>query len=420
MSITDTLPDDARAKRNVAVLVAAQAILGAQMPMIFVVGGLAGGMLTSNPCLATLPISMIVFGSMTTAPWLSPFMQKHGRQLGFMIGALGGAIGAAVSAYGLYTGSFLILLIGSFLTGIYMSAQGFYRFAATDTASETFRPKAISYVMAGGLLSAIFGPQLNKIVSDGSALPFIGGSMPPIPFIGTYITVIALNLIGMALFVMLDLPKGGPETNATDSVPARSRLEMLKDPTVLVAIICAMVSYSLMNLVMTSTPLAVMGCGYTEGNANDIVSAHVIAMFAPSFFTGHLIARFGVTRIMGAGLVILGCAGLVALNGVTLTNFFGALILLGIGWNFGFIGATTLLASAHAPNERGRAQGMNDTIVFGCVTLASLASGGLMNCSGGTPVEGWNAVNYAMVPFLVLAGAALVWLAARSRTQSMA
>ncbi len=418
--MTDTLPDDARAKRNVAVLVAAQAILGAQMPMIFVVGGLAGGMLTSNPCLATLPISMIVFGSMTTAPWLSPFMQKHGRQLGFMIGALGGAIGAAVSAYGLYTGSFMILLIGSFLTGIYMSAQGFYRFAATDTASETFRPKAISYVMAGGLLSAIFGPQLNKIVSDGSALPFIGGAMPPIPFIGTYITVIALNLIGMALFVMLDLPKGGTDTNAPDSVPARSRLEMLKDPTVLVAIICAMVSYSLMNLVMTSTPLAVMGCGFTEGNANDIVSAHVIAMFAPSFFTGHLIARFGVTRIMGAGLVILGCAGLVALNGVTLTNFFGALILLGIGWNFGFIGATTLLASAHATNERGRAQGMNDTIVFGCVTLASLASGGLMNCSGGTPVEGWNAVNYAMVPFLVLAGAALVWLAARSRTQSIA
>ena len=403
--MTDMI-DDRRAKRNVAVLVAAQAILGAQMPMIFVIGGLAGGMLATNICLATLPISFIVFGSMITAPWLSPLMQRHGRRFGFVIGATAGAVGALVAAYGLYVGSFGILLAGSLITGIYMSAQGFYRFAATDTASEAFRPKAISYVMAGGLISAIIGPQLNKLVQDAFVVPFLG----------TYLAVAALNIFGMMLFFWLDLPKGSKDTPIAANAPkARTRMELLRDPRVVVAIICAMVTYSLMNLVMTSTPLAVVGCGFTKNNANDIVSAHVLAMFAPSFFTGHLITRFGVEKIIAAGLVILMGAGIVALSGVALGNFYVTLILLGLGWNFGFIGATTMLASAHAPHERGVVQGMNDMIVFGMVTVASLASGGLMNCSGGTAVEGWTAVNLAMVPFLVLAGGALIWLTTRPK-----
>jgi MFS family permease len=403
--MTDMI-DDRRAKRNVAVLVAAQAILGAQMPMIFVIGGLAGGMLATNVCLATLPISFIVFGSMITAPWLSTLMQRHGRRFGFIIGATAGAVGALVAAYGLYVGSFGILLAGSLITGIYMSAQGFYRFAATDTASEAFSPKAISYVMAGGLISAIIGPQLNKLVQDAFVVPFLG----------TYLAVAALNIFGMMLFFWLDLPKGSKETPfATNAPKARNRLELLRDPRVVVAIICATVTYSLMNLVMTSTPLAVVGCGFTKNNANDIVSAHVLAMFAPSFFTGHLITRFGVEKIIAAGLVILMGAGIVALSGVALGNFYVTLILLGLGWNFGFIGATTMLASAHAPHERGVVQGMNDMIVFGMVTVASLASGGLMNCSGGTAVEGWTAVNLAMVPFLVLAGGALIWLTTRPK-----
>ncbi|WP_106744402.1 MFS transporter [Yoonia maritima] len=398
--------DDTRAKRNVAVLVMAQAILGAQMPMIFVIGGLAGGMLSSNPCLATLPISFIVFGSMTTAPWLSPLMQRNGRRFGFFIGAFAGAVGALVSAYGLYIASFPILLSGSYLTGIYMSAQGFFRFAATDTASDAFRPKAISYVMAGGLLSAIIGPQLNKVVQDAYAVPFLG----------SYLAVAGLNLGGMLLFFFLDLPKGTNGTpKAIDTPVGRGRLALLREPRVMVAIICGMVSYALMNLVMTSTPLAVVGCGFDKNNANDIVSAHVLAMFVPSFFTGHLIARFGVERIVATGLVILAGAGVVALTGVTLTNFYAALILLGLGWNFGFIGATTMLAGAHRPEERGVVQGMNDMIVFGMVTIASLASGGLMNCSGGTAVEGWTAVNLAMIPFLVLAGCSLIWLARQPR-----
>ena len=176
-----------------------------------------------------------------------------------------------------------------------------------------------------------------------------------------------------------------------------------------------MVAYALMNLVMTSTPLAVVGCGFEQDMAGNIVMAHVIAMFLPSFFTGHLIARFGTRAIVATGLAILAGAGVVALQGVELANFFIALMLLGLGWNFGFIGATTMLASAHSPEERGRIQGLNDMIVFGCVTVASLASGGLMNCSGGDAVEGWSAVNLAMIPFLALAGASLIWLMLRPK-----
>ncbi|MBT5296313.1 MAG: MFS transporter [Octadecabacter sp.] len=411
---TAPLTDDRRAKRNVIVLVLAQAILGAQMPMIFVVAGLAGKQLGSNICWATLPITMIILGSVTTASWLSPLMQSRGRRFGFYIGAIGGAFGAAIAAYGLYIGSFTVLLIGSYFTGIYMSAQGFYRFAATDTASDSFKPKAISYVMAGGLISAILGPQLNKLV-DGNFV---------VPFLGTYLAIVVLNLVGMFLFLALDLPKGSRSEPKLDNPPiARTRRQLLKDPNIVVAMIVGLVSYSLMNLVMTSTPLAVVGCGYALDQANNIVSAHVLAMFAPSFFMGHLIVRFGVRTIMATGLFILTAAGLAALAGENLADanqpslisFYAAVILLGLGWNFGFIGATTLLTESHAPHERGVVQGLNDMVVFGSVMLASLASGGLMNCSGGSPIEGWTAVNFAMAPFLVLAGGALVWLSLQSR-----
>ncbi len=400
------MTNDTLARRNVAVLVAAQAFLGSQMPMIFVVAGLAGTSLASNICFATLPISMIVLGSMLSATPVSAIMQKFGRRAGFFLGTGGGAVGGAIGAYGLYVASFPIFLLGSLFTGIYMSAQGFYRFAAADTATDEFRPKAISYVMAGGLISAVIGPQVVKLTADAYVIPFLG----------TYFAVIAVNLIGSLLFLFIDIPK--PPVPALDAPKGRTRWELLTTPRIAVAVICAMVSYALMNLVMTSTPLAVVGCGYDKSYAADVVTGHVLAMFAPSFFTGHLIARFGVERIMGLGIAILGAAGLVALQGVELANFFVALVLLGLGWNFGFIGATTMLAGAHAPHERGRMQGLNDLLVFGGVTVASLASGGLMNCSGGTAVEGWAAVNYAMVPFLVLAGGSLIWLVTRRGAQA--
>ena len=397
---------NSREKRNVAVLVVAQATIGSQMPMIFTIGGLAGQSLAANACWATLPISLIVFGSMTTAPWLSQIMQRFGRRVGFLIGAAGGCIGGMIGTYALLNSSFPLFLLASYFTGIYMSSHGFFRFAAADTASEAFRPKAISYVMAGGLAAAIIGPQLVKATAQGFAVPFMG----------TYVAVMVMNLIGALFYLLLDIPV--TRQSAVRSVAVRSYRTLLTTPDIAVAIICAMVSYALMNLMMTSTPLAVVGCGYSENLAADVVSAHVLAMFAPSFFTGHLIARFGAERVVATGLLLLTAAGSIGLAGIAIGNFFAALVLLGLGWNFGFIGATAMLINAHSPEERGRVQGLNDMIVFGCVTMASLASGGLMNCSGSTAVEGWSAVNWAMTPFLALAGASLLWLTLGRRRQA--
>ena len=397
--------NDPRTRRNVIVLIIAQATLGCQMPMMFVVGGLAGNMLSTNPCLATLPISLIVFGSMMTAPWLSALMQKRGRRIGLIVGACGGALGASIAAIGLLNASFGLLLVGSLFSGIYMSAQGFYRFTVADSASDESRPKAISYVMAGGLLSAVFGPQLNNLLQGATSTQFLG----------SYLAIIVLNIIGLFLFFALDLPKTIADKAKVTTEKVRSRLEILKTPKIVAIMICGLVSYCLMNLVMTSTPLAVVGCGFTQTQANNVVSTHVLAMFIPSFLTGHLIVRFGAEKIIAIGLIILAFSGITAFLGVDLMNFYFALALLGVGWNFGFIGATTLISSSHNKSERGIVQGTNDFIIFGSVTLASLTSGGLMNCSGGSPQEGWSTVSLAMIPMLILAGIALTWLIMNKR-----
>ncbi|MGB1415611.1 MAG: MFS transporter [Paracoccaceae bacterium] len=392
------IQSDSDAKRNAIIFIVAQATMGSQMPMIFILGGLAGQSLAENICYATLPISMIVLGSMLTAPVLSQVMQKYGRKAGFLLGAFGGAIGATIGALGLYYQSFPLFLFGSLFTGVYMSAQGFYRFAALDTASDALRPKVISYVLAGGLLAAVIGPQLVKVTAHALVVPYLA----------TYLAVIALNVFGSVVFLFLATPV--PDTEYQEEGISRTRWQLLQDPKILISMFCAMVSYALMNLMMTSTPLAVVGCGFDENRAADVVSAHVLAMFLPSFFTGHLIAKYGAERIIGIGLVLLTISAFAGLSGVDLGNFFAALILLGLGWNFGFIGATTLLANSYAPSERAKVQGLNDFLVFGSVTAASFGSGWLMNCSGSSVVKGWSSVNIAMLPWLLLAAIALLWL----------
>ncbi len=389
------------AKRNVILLVLAQSFLGAQMPIFFTLSGLAGLSMASNACFATLPITMIVLGNVVAATPLSAFMHRFGRRIGFITGAGFGCLGAFTSAYAVYEQSFYLLLLGSFCTGIYASAQAFYRFAAADAVPPWFQPKAISYVLAGGLIAAIIGPQLVKLTVDAMVFPFLGA----------YLAAIAINLSGCLLFLFLDIPRAHDIHH--DAPKGRSRIELLKTPVIAVSIICGMVSYALMTLVMTSTPLAVVGCGFETSNAANIVSAHVLAMYGPSFFTGHLIARLGAVPVISVGLAILASAGMVSMTGVELEQFYIALILLGVGWNFGYIGSTTMLAASYEPAERGRAQGLNDMLVFGGVALASLASGGLMNCSGGDAEAGWQSVNLAMIPFLTLAGAALIWLVLR-------
>lgn len=398
MSETSVDPDR-RARRNARVLSLAQAVLGAQLSAYFILGGLSGQVLSPLPCLATLPVSAMIFGSMATAPVLAGFMQRKGRRPGFVLGALAGASGAGLCALGLLLGSFGLFLAGSALAGVFMCSYGFYRFAAADGASDAFRPRAISWVMAAGLAAAVIGPQIVKLFEQ---------SLAPIPFAGAYLAAMGLNLIGVPLFLLLDSPV--PPAPRAGAPAGRSRLDLIRDPRIAVAVTVAAVSYAVMNLVMTATPLAMVGCGFPAAAAADVVGAHVVAMFAPAFFTGTLVARFGAERIMALGLVLLGGAGAAALGGVALSDFYLALVLLGLGWNFGFIGATALLTASYRPEERGRAQGMNDFIVFGTVGLASLASGGLLNCLGGDAASGWRAVNLAMIPLLALAFGALLWL----------
>jgi len=392
-----------RARRNVVVLLIAQAVMGAQMSMIFIVGGLTGQMLSPNPCIATLPLSMIVLGSALSARPLAGFMRRRGRRAGFVLACGAGALGAAAAATGMMLGNFWLFMLSGLLTGVYQAAQGFYRFAATDCAPAEFQSRAISWVLAGGLAAALTGPLLVRLTADLTAVPFLA----------TYAAIVGLNLLGPLLFGFLDIPR--PAAAPAGSPAGRPLRALLREPRILVAMICGMVAYALMNLVMTSTPLAVVGCGFQTADAANIVSFHVLAMFGPSFFTGHLIARFGATRIVMLGLAILAGAGAVALSGVELGHFYAALVLLGLGWNFGYIGATAMLTRAYRPEERERVQGLNDAVVFSGVFLASLSSGGLMNCMGGSAQAGWNAVNLAMLPFLVLAGGALLWLMLRPR-----
>ena len=395
--------------RNVLVLAFAQAVLGSQMTMQFISGGLVGQVLTPWACIATLPISMMILGSTLAARPLARFMARHGRQAGFTLAAGMGALGGMVSFAGIYVGAFWLYVAGTTISGIYMAAQGFYRFAAVDGAEPRLHGKAISAVMAGGLAAGILGPWLTDISREWMGITYLG----------TYAAIVAVNLIGPPLFAVL---APAPRLPAPAGAPAHGQVLHLRDvfsrPPVVVAMICAAVSYALMNLVMTSTPLAMMGCGLTSTDTSFVVGAHVLAMYLPSFFTGHLIERFGTTRIVATGMAILSAAGLIALTGVQIEHFTVTLILLGVGWNFGYIGATAMLTRAQRPHEREALQGLNDSIVFGGVFVASLASGGLLNCSGSTARMGWNLVNLAMLPFLALSAAALIWLVTRHRHEA--
>lgn len=393
--------DNRRAKRNVAVLFFTQAILGAQLPVNIILGGLSGALLADNRAFATLPISIMVLLSMFSTLPVSHFMGRFGRKAGFLVGAAAGAIGGLLSARALLTESFELLLIGAAFTGMYQATQGYFRFAAADTASPTFKPKAISWVLAGGLLSALIGPEIVRTMGDYFA---------PVPYAGAYATIVLVNIVGAFGVLFLDIPR--PPRRAKGAPSGRPLVEILCQPRTIVAIVCAMISYAMMALVMTSTPLAMTDHGFTSNHAADVVRWHVIAMFAPSFITGSLIARFGHVRIIATGLVALGICSVIALTGTDLQQFYLALVALGLGWNFGFIGGTSLLTTTHTLEEQAKVQGLNDFLVLGLVTAASFGSGALLS------LFGWNTVQLAMAPALIVAAAALVWLTASERRLS--
>lgn len=385
---------DRRAKRNVAVLVFANAVLGSQLAVNIIVAGLAGALLAENKALATLPVSMVVLASMFTAPAASLFMGRFGRRTGFLVGALAGGIGAALSARALHVGSFELLVAGSIALGVYQAFQGFFRFAAADTASDAFKPKAISWVFAGGLVSALIGPEIVRLASDAP---------PATAYANAYLANIGLNVVGALGLLFLDIPRPVRTSDARSS--GRPLAIIARQPVFIVAALCGMVGFSSMSLVMTSTPLAMVDHGYTSGQAADVVRWHILAMFAPAFFTGTVIARYGHLPVIGAGLALLGMCGAIALAGVDLHHFYAALVALGVGWNFSFIGATSLLGTAHTQAEQAKVQGFNDFLVFAFVAFGSFGSGALLDAFG------WSAVQYAMAPALLAAAASVIWLA---------
>ncbi len=379
-------------KRNLTILFFSQGILGAQIPVNFILGGLAGALLAENRGLATLPISIVVLVAMFVAPGASLFMGRFGRRAGFLIGAGAGAIGGGLAVLALFEGRFDWLLFAAAFTGVFQAFQVFFRFAAADATSEEFKPKAISLVLGAGLINAILAAEVVRLLGD---------ALDPVPYAGAYAGVIGLNFIGACIVMFLRIPR--PPRPAETGGVARPLGVIFRQPKVITAVLCAMVSYAVMNLVMTSTPLAIVGNGFTTNHAADIVRWHVIAMFAPSFVTGHIIARVGHLPVIGTGLLLLGVCSAIALSGVDLHHFYLALVALGIGWNFGFIGATSLLATAYSPEEQAKVQGLNDFLVFGLVAFASFSSGALLNSFG------WTAVQLAVVPSVLVAAAIIAW-----------
>ena len=389
---------DRRAKRNVAVLVFAHAVLGSQLAINIIVAGWAGAVLAPDPSLATLPISIVVLGSLLTAPAMSLFMGRHGRRAGFWFAALAGAVASALCARALFVGSFGLFLAGSVLLGVYQAAQGFFRFAATDTASEAFKPKAISWVLAGGLLSALLGPEIASATSE---------TISNVPYAGAYLAMIVLNIVGAVGLSFLDIPTPPRAEKAANT--GRPLTVIARQPVFLVAVLSAMVGFAAMSLVMTSTPLAMVGHGLTHDHATDVVRWHIVAMFAPSFFTGSVIVRFGRLPVIAVGLLLLGVCGAIAVAGVELHHFYLALFALGLGWNFSYIGATSLLGTTHTAAEQAKVQGLNDFLVLGLVAVGSFGSGALLDAFG------WSAVQYAMAPALLLALAGIAWLGLAGR-----
>jgi MFS family permease len=387
--------DDRLAKRNAMILGVAQALAGGNNTVIVATGGIVGSMLAPERGLATLPITMMVVGMWAgTLPvgWLA---KSYGRRFALQAGSVFGTLAGLIACVAVVRGSFPLFLVGTFCGGVYAAAHQSYRFAACDTASEAYRPKAISCVLAGGLFAAFIGPQLVIFTKD---------QWPPYLFAATYIAQAIVALMAAAVLAFVRIPR---HLHAHASArPSRPLSEIALQPRFLVAVACGVTSYGVMNLLMTSAPLAMVGCNHTITDASLGIQWHVLGMYAPSFFTGGLIVRFGVERVVLAGLALLALSAGVGFSGIGIAHFWTSLILLGIGWNLAFIGATTMVTACHRPEERNKVQAFNDFLIFGIMAIGSFASGQLLESFG------WAAVNELALPVILIA-TALVLLVPR-------
>lgn len=377
--------------RNVALLCSAQALLFTNNVTLIALNGLAGYQLAADKSLATLPVTTQIIGSALTALPASNLMAKIGRRAGFQLGTLMGFIGAAIATFGIAQHSMLLLCLGTFVLGIYGAFGQFYRFAAADSVPADFKAKAISLVVAGGLVGGIIGPALSKWTRG----------LHSTEFLASYASLMVFCVITALILSGLNIPK--PQLAASDA-PARPLSEVARQPVFIVATLASAIGFGVMNFLMTATPLAMGVCGHPYADAANVISAHVIAMFAPSFFTGSLIQRFTARKVILAGVVInLACCA-VALSGVTLPHFWWALVLLGIGWNFMYVGGSTLLTGTYRVSERARAQGLHDLLVFGTTATSSFASGLILKANG------WMMLNYVALPFIVVVGVVVWWV----------
>ena len=384
-------------RRNVAVLAACQALLFTNNSILIAVNGLAGYALAADKSLATLPVTSWVVGAALTTYFASLLMKRIGRRAGFTVGALIGIVGAAICAVALSLGSFWLLCFGTMVFGAYNAFGQYYRFAAADAATPDFKPRAISYVLAGGLVGGIIGPATSRFTVEWL----------PTTYLAAYLSLIGFIVLVLVLLRLLDIPE---PTAAESAERGRPLARIVVQPGFIVAVIAAALGYGVMNLLMTATPLAMGVCGHPYSAAATVISAHVVGMFAPSFFTGDLIRRFGVLNVMLWGVVLnLVCIG-VALAGVEVAHFWWALVLLGVGWNFMFIAATALLTETYHPAEKAKAQGLNDLLIFITMASSSFASGMILERNG------WQTLNYAAIPFVAAVGVAAVWLTVKRKS----
>lgn len=395
--------DDRIARRNVALLAFAQALGGASASIVIATGPLIGSaLLGSDKSLATLPVSFMVLGTALGMLPAGMIMRRFGRRRSFLGSSIGGTITSLLAAWAVLGASFWLFTLPCAAMGFVTAFVQQFRFAAADTASPAFRPRAISWVMAGGILAGVIGPQTVILTRDLFA---------PILFAGTYIALAGLSFLAFLVLWFLKSPPPMAKAQAGDARPLG---EIMRQPGFIVAVTCGIVSYALMSLVMTATPLAMIGCGLTTTDAALAIQWHVLAMFGPSFFTGSLIARFGVRTIVLVGLALLcGCA-VIALSGEEVGHFWVALILLGVGWNFGFIGATTMLTACYRPSERNMVQSANDFLVFGFVAFASFSSGSLLYNFG------WGTVNMLVFPVTAICVVLMVVLRRSSTSDALA
>jgi predicted MFS family arabinose efflux permease len=385
------ITDDGLARRNALVLAVAQALAGGNNTVITATTGIVGSMLAPDPALVTLPISVMVLGMWTGTIPVGMLAKAFGRRFALQTGSAFGVLSGLVSYTAVVRGSFLILLLGTFCGGLYAAAHQSYRFAAADTASERFRPKAVSWVFAGGVFAAIIGSQLVILTKN---------VIPTHLFAATFLAQSACALLAAGVLIFLRIPRPRVSHSFTDGRPL---IEIVRQPRFIIAVVCGVASYAMMNMVMTSAPLAMVMCNHSVNEAALGIQWHVLGMYAPSFITGSLVLWFGVRRMMAIGLTMITTAAAIDLLGITLWNFWIGLAVLGIGWNFAFISATTLVTECHDPHERNKVQAFNDFLIFGSMAIGSFSSGVLLTSYG------WVGLNEVVFPVILVAAALLTW-----------